>query len=254
VLLDGKQGIVLGVANEWSIAWGIARELTALGATCAYTYQNERFLRRIDKLLPEASVLKVKCDVQDDEDIAAAFERYRSELGRLDFVIHSVAYAQREDLEGRFLQVSRDGYAVAQSISAYSLVAVSRAAEPLFGEEGGSIVTMSYLGGERVVPNYNTMGIAKAALESITRYLAFDLGERKVRVNAISAGAIKTLAASGVKGFDRMLEYVKERAPLKRNITTEEVGKAAAFFVSDLSTGVTGQTLFVDAGYHAMGM
>jgi enoyl-[acyl-carrier protein] reductase I len=255
MLLEGKHGLVLGVANKRSIAWGIARAAQREGARLALTYQSERLEKNVRKLGEELQdPVLLPCDVSRDEDIAAVAEGVRREFGRLDFVVHAVAYALREELDGAFLDTSREGYRMAQDISSYSLTAVARATAPLMEEHGGSIVTLSYLGGERVVPHYNVMGVAKAALEMSVRYLAADLGPRGIRVNAISAGPIKTLAASGVHGLSKMLEYHRTHAPLRKNTEQDEVGDAGLFLVSPLSRGLTGEVIHVDGGFHVMGM
>ena len=254
-LLRGKNGIIFGVANKRSIAWGIAQRLAQAGAQLAFTYQGEKLKTKVAELaktLPGESPL-CECDVTRAEDIKAVFDEVGQCWGSLDFMIHSIAFAQREDLEGRFVDTSRDGYLVAQEISSYSLTALAREATPLF-KNGGSIVTMSYLGGERVVPGYNVMGVAKAALESSVRYLASDLGPQGIRVNAISAGPINTLAARGISGFTEILNVVSEKAPLRRNVEVSEVADAALFLTSPLATGVTGEVLHVDSGYHVLGL
>ena len=255
MLLEGKVGLVLGIANKRSLAWGIAQSVSREGARLAVTYQGDRLEENVRELaagLRDPVILP--CDVSRDEDIDALMEGVRKELGGLDFVVHAVAYALREELDGEFLNTSREGYRVAQDISAYSLTALSRRAAPLMEGRTGSIVTLTYLGGERVVPHYNVMGVAKAALECSVRYLAADLGPKGIRVNAISAGPIKTLAASGVHGISKMLEYHRTHAPLRKNTEQEEVGDAALFLVSPLSRGVTGEVIHVDGGFHVMGM
>jgi enoyl-[acyl-carrier protein] reductase I len=255
MLLEGKHGLVLGVANKRSIAWGIARAAQREGARLALTYQGERLERNVRALAEELTdPVLLPCDVSRDEDIQAVAEGVRKEFGRLDFVVHAVAFALREELDGAFVDTSREGYRVAQDISSYSLTALARETAPLMEESGGSIVTLSYLGGERVVPHYNVMGVAKAALEMSVRYLAADLGPRGIRVNAISAGPIKTLAASGVHGLSKMLEYHRTHAPLRRNTEQDEVGDTGLFLVSSLSRGVTGEVIHVDGGFHVMGM
>jgi enoyl-[acyl-carrier protein] reductase I len=255
MLLEGKVGLVLGIANKRSLAWGIAQAVSREGARLAVTYQGERLEENVRELaagLRDPAILP--CDVSRDEDIDALMEGVRKELGALDFVVHAVAYALREELDGEYLNTSREGYRVAQDISSYSLTALSRRAVPLMEGRPGSIVTLTYLGGERVVPHYNVMGVAKAALECSVRYLAADLGPKGIRVNAISAGPIKTLAASGVHGISKMLEYHRTHAPLRKNTEQEEVGDAALFLVSPLSRGVTGEVIHVDGGFHVMGM
>jgi enoyl-[acyl-carrier protein] reductase I len=254
VLLEGKRGLVLGVANKWSIAWGIVQSVTREGARVALTYQGERLEKNVRDLAGSLDrPVILPCDVTRDEELDALATSVKQELGGLDFVVHAVAFAQREELDGEFMNTSREGYRIAQDISSYSLTALTRRVAPLM-ENGGSILTLSYLGGERVVPHYNVMGVAKAALEMSVRYLASDLGPKNIRVNAISAGPIKTLAASGVKGISKMLEYHSTHTPLRRNTDQREVGDAALFLVSDLSRGVTGEVLHVDGGFHVMGM
>jgi enoyl-[acyl-carrier protein] reductase I len=255
MLLEGKHGLVLGVANKRSIAWGIAQAAHREGARLALTYQGERLERNVRPLAEGLrDPLLLPCDVSRDEDIKAVAEGVRKEFGRLDFVVHAVAFAMREELDGAYVDTSREGYRVAQDISSYSLTALARETAPLMEEQGGSIVTLSYLGGERVVPHYNVMGVAKAALEMSVRYLAADLGPRGIRVNALSAGPIKTLAASGVHGLSKMLEYHRTHAPLRKNTEQEEVGDAALFLISPLSRGLTGEVIHVDGGFHVMGM
>jgi enoyl-[acyl-carrier protein] reductase I len=254
MLLDGKRGLILGIANKRSIAWGIAQAAHREGARLAVTYQGERLLENVRELAPQLKdPLVLPCDVTKDEDLKALAASVKEGLGGLDFVVHAVAFALREELDGEFVNTSREGYRVAQDISSYSLTAVARETAPLM-EAGGSILTLSYLGGERVVPHYNVMGVAKAALEMSVRYLAADLGPKGIRVNAISAGPIKTLAASGVHGLSKMLEYHRTNAPLRKNTDQGEVGDAALFLLSHLSRGVTGEVIHVDGGYHVMGM
>lgn len=255
MLLEGRRGLILGVANKRSIAWGIARATAREGARLALTYQGERLEENVRELARELkNPLVLPCDVSRDEDLDALATSINKEWGSLDFVVHAVAFALREELDGEFLNTSREGYRVAQDVSSYSLTALARRTAPLMAERGGSIVTLSYLGGERVVPHYNVMGVAKAALEMSVRYLAADLGPRNVRVNAVSAGPIKTLAAAGVHGLGKMLEYHRSHAPLRRNTDQEEVGDVALFLVSPLSRGVTGEVIHVDGGFHVMGM
>ncbi|MCG6925531.1 MAG: enoyl-ACP reductase [Acidobacteria bacterium] len=255
MLLEGKHGLVLGVANKRSIAWGIARAAQREGARLALTYQGERLERNVRQLAEDLEdPLLLPCDVTRDEDLKGVADGVRQEFGGLDFVVHAVAFALREELDGEFVGTSREGYRVAQDISSYSLTALARETAPLMEGRGGSIVTLSYLGGERVVPHYNVMGVAKAALEMSVRYLAADLGPRGIRVNAISAGPIKTLAASGVHGLSRMLEYHRTHAPLRKNTEQDEVGDTALFLLSPLSRGVTGEVIHVDGGFHVMGM
>ena len=254
MLLEGKKGLILGVANKRSIAWGIAKATAREGARLALTFQGERLEENVRELAQELTdPLILPCDVTRDEDLDALAAAVQKDFGRLDFVVHAVAFALREELDGEFLGTSREGYRLAQDISSYSLTALARRTAPLM-EGGGSIVTLSYLGGERVVPHYNVMGVAKAALEASVRYLAADLGPRGIRVNAISAGPIKTLAASGVHGLSKMLEYHRTHAPLRKNTEQEEVGDVALFLISALGRGVTGEVIHVDGGFHVMGM
>jgi enoyl-[acyl-carrier protein] reductase I len=255
MLLEGKHGLVLGVANKRSIAWGIAQAAHREGARLALTYQGERLEKNVRQLAEGLrDPLILPCDVARDEDLRDVAAKVGGEFGGLDFVVHAVAFALREELDGEFVGTSREGYRVAQDISSYSLTALARETAPLMEERGGSIVTLSYLGGERVVPHYNVMGVAKAALEMSVRYLSADLGPRGIRVNAISAGPIKTLAASGVHGLSKMLEYHRTHAPLRKNTEQEEVGDAALFLLSPLSRGITGEVIHVDGGFHVMGM
>ena len=254
---EGKRALVLGVANKRSIAWAIARQLAAGGARLAFTYQGERIEQGVRDL--SASVggeLVTECDVRSDADVARVFAEVGDAFdGELDILVHSVAFAAAEDLEGRFTDTPRDRFWLALDVSAYSLVACARAAEPLLERAGGgSIVTMTYLGGERAVPHYNVMGVAKATLDASVRYLAWDLGEKNIRVNAISAGPVRTLAARSIAGFTTMEDIVEERAPLRRHISADDVGSAAAYLLSDAAANVTATTLYVDGGYHAMGM
>ena len=254
MLLEGKKGLILGVANKRSIAWGIAQATHRAGARLALTYQGERLERNVRKLAPElGDPLLLPCDVTSDEQLDVLATGVGDAFGSLDFVVHAVAFALREELDGEYVATSREGFRVAQDISAYSLTALAQRVAPLM-VDGGAIVTLSYLGGERVVPHYNVMGVAKASLEMSVRYLAADLGPRGIRVNAISAGPIKTLAASGVHGLSKMLEYHREHAPLRRNTDRDEVGDTALYLVSSLSRGVTGEVIHVDGGFHVMGM
>jgi enoyl-[acyl-carrier protein] reductase I len=254
---EGKTGLVLGVANRRSIAWAIAKRLADEGAQLAFTFQGERIEKNVRELAETvSSPLVTECDVSSDEDIARVFGEVADTFdGGLDLLVHSVAYAAAEDLEGRFTDTPRDRFWMALDVSAYSLVACARAAEPLMeARGGGSIVTMTYLGGERAVPHYNVMGVAKATLDASVRYLAWDLGQKNVRVNAISAGPVRTLAARSIAGFPTMEAIVEERAPLRRHIDADDVGAAAAFLLSEDARNVTATTLYVDSGYHAMGM
>jgi enoyl-[acyl-carrier protein] reductase I len=253
-LMTGKKGVIFGVANDKSIAWGIARKLHAEGAEMAFTYLNEVFEKRVRPLAESiGSEIIVGCDVSRDADIEGVFSEIEQRWGRLDFLVHSIAYASREDLRKPFYQTGREGFRIALDISAYSLIAVSRAALPLM-KNGGSVLTMTYLGSMRAVPNYNVMGIAKAALEATVRYLAAELGEQGVRVNAISAGPIRTLAATGISNFSEIFGIMENRSPMHRSVTQEEVGKSALYLLSDLSSGVTGDIHFVDTGYNIIGL
>ncbi len=255
MLLEGRHGLVLGIANKRSLAWGIAQAAHRAGARLAVTYQGERLQENVTELAAQLrDPLVLPCDVTKDEDVAALAEKVKEGFGSLDFVVHAVAFALREELDGEFVNTSREGYRLAQDVSSYSLTALARATAPLMEGRGGSIVTLSYLGGERVVPHYNVMGVAKAALEMSVRYLAADLGPKGIRVNAISAGPVKTLAASGVHGLSKMLEYHRTHAPLRRTTDQDEVGDAALFLVSSLSRGITGEVIHVDGGFHVMGM
>ena len=251
-----KLGLVVGVANKRSLSWAIAQATASGGARLALTYQG-RFEEHVNELSQGLAQppLVLPCDVSSDQDIASVFERIEREFGGLDFVVHGAAFAPRDELSSPFSQTTRDGFRMALDISAYSLIALARGAMPLMERRGGgSILTLSYLGSERVFPNYNVMGVAKAALEATVRYLAADLGPRNIRVNAISAGPVKTLAAAGISGFSSILGVYKERAPLRRNIETSEVGDAAAFLLGDGGRAITGEVLMVDAGFHITGM
>ncbi|HEV7902772.1 MAG TPA: enoyl-ACP reductase [Pyrinomonadaceae bacterium] len=251
-MLENKFGVVFGVANKRSIAWASALALAGAGARLAFTYQNERLRENVEGLTKEmpAAVLS-QCDVVKPEEVGQTFARIKEEFGRLDFLVHSLAFAPREALEGEYLNTSLEAFQTALEISAYSLATLARAAAPLM-TEGGSIVSMSYYGAEKVVPNYNVMGVAKAALEASTRYLASDLGKHNIRVNAISAGPLNTLAARGVGNLSTMLKHHADRAPLKRNVEAREVGNAALFLCSPLSSGITGEVIHVDCGYNIM--
>jgi enoyl-[acyl-carrier protein] reductase I len=253
-VLEGKLALVAGVANRRSIAWAIAQGLHERGAKLAFTYQGERIKKSVTELAESiGSDIVVECDVRSDEDLDRAFGEIVDRLGGLDLMVHSVAYAQAHDLQGRFIDTARDDFWLALDISAYSLTAMARRAEPIMAERGGgSIVTMTYLGGERAVPKYNVMGVAKAALDASMRYLAADLGPSNIRVNAVSAGPVRTLAARSIPGFTTMEEIVAERSPLKRNIDATDVAKTALYLLE--AENVTGTISYVDAGYHAMGM
>ena len=251
--MQGRNAVVFGVANKRSIAWAIAQRLSEAGARLAITYQNERLKREAHDLITELPGAEAfQCDVSQDSEIEKLYGELKQRYERLDVLVHSVAYALAEDLKGDFLNTSREGFRVAHDISVYSLIAVSRAAAPLM-TNGGSIITLTYFGAEKVMPSYNVMGVAKAALEATVRYLAYSLGPHKVRVNAISAGPIKTLAARGIAGFSEMHKAHSERSPLKRNVEVKEVGDAGLFLASDLSTAITGETLYDDCGYNIMG-
>jgi enoyl-[acyl-carrier protein] reductase I len=251
MLLENKIGIILGVANKRSIAWATARACTEAGARLAFTYQNERLKENVEGLTKGTDAPLIQCDVTKPEEVASAFAMVKERFGRLDFLVHSLAFAPREALEGDFVVTTREAFLTALDISAYSLTEVARAAAPLM-TEGGSILSMTYYGAEKVVPNYNVMGVAKAALEASTRYLASDLGRQNIRVNALSAGPINTLAARGVGNLSTMLKHHAERAPLRRNVEPREVGNAALFLLSPLSSGITGEILHVDCGYNIM--
>ena len=253
--LKGKNIVVMGVANERSIAWGIAKRLFDVGANVIFTYRKERSKGKIEKLLTnyeDHNATVIECDVNSDESIEKAFNQIGEQFKVIHGIIHSVAFAHAEDLHNRFVETTRDGYAFAQDTSAYSLIAVTKAAKP-YMSEGGSIVTMSYLGAQRVLDGYNVMGVAKAALEASMRYLAADVGADNIRVNAISAGAIRTLAAKGVPSFNQILHKIEETSPLKRNTNQEEVADMTIVMLSHLSRGVTGETIYIDSGYNIMG-
>ena len=254
-LLAGKIGIVFGVANKRSIAWAIAQAWARAGATLAFTYQGERLKENVEDLVAAfgPDTLLMPCDVTRDEDIDRVFVELKQKFGKLHLLLHSVAFAPREALEGDYLSTTREAFRIAHDVSAYSLVALTRGAAPLM-TEGGSVISMSYYGAEKVVPRYNVMGVAKASLEASTRYLAYDLGPKGIRVNCISAGAVNTLAARGISGFTEMMKKYEERAPLKRNVTPDELGATGVFLASDGAAAITGQVLYVDCGYQIMGM
>lgn len=253
-LLEGKNIVVMGVANDRSIAWGIAQSLADQGARLAFTYESERVEGRVRKLADTISnSLVLPCNVTNDSDIDQLAETLKGEFGVLHGIAHCIAFAKGEDLEGQFYNTSRDGFALAHDVSVYSLVAVVQRLQPLM-TEGGSVVTLTYMGAVRVMRNYNVMGVAKAALESSVMYLANDLGERNIRVNAISAGPIRTLAAKGIGDFNSILKIVEEKAPLRRGTDTAEVGDTAMFLMSHLSRGITGEVIYVDSGYHITGV
>ena len=254
-LLERKKAAIFGVANDRSIAWAIAEAFHAQGAELAFTYAGEVLEKRVRPLAEGVgSKIILPCDVTKDEEVEKVFADLRETWGGLDILIHAIAFANKEDLANPYVQTSRAGFHLAMDVSAYSLIALAQRAAPLMEERGGAIVTLTYMGSERVVPNYNVMGVAKAALEASVRYLAHDLGPKGIRVNAISAGPIRTLAAAGISDFKTMLHHVAERAPLKRNIDAEEVGKTALYLCSELGSAVTGEILHVDAGYNIMGM
>lgn len=254
-ILEGRKALVFGVANDRSIAWAVARELHAQGADLAFTYAGEVLEKRVRPLAEGiGSTLVLPCDVTRDQEIEAVFEAVGRHWGGLDILVHAIAYADKEDLSRPYLQTGRAGFHTALDVSSYSLVALTRHAAQLMKGRAGSVVTLTYMGSEKVVPNYNVMGVAKAALEASVRYLAYDLGPEGIRVNAISAGPVKTLAAAGIAGFRDMLRYASERAPLKRNVDPAEIGRTAVYLASDLGSGVTGETVHVDAGYNVMGM
>lgn len=253
--LAGKNAVVFGVANHRSIAWAIAQVLHQAGARMAVAYQNDRLRENVEKLVaPWQDAMLVECDVATDANVEAAFGTLKEKMGRVDIVVHSVAFANREDLGGRFVNTPREGFRLALDVSAYSLIPIARAAAPLMAPSGGSIVTMTFQASERVFPGYNVMGTAKAALENEVRQLASDLGPENVRVNAISAGPVDTLSSRVISGYSVMKHAHADRAPMRRNITVEEVGKTALYLCSDLSSGVTGEVIHVDTGYHIMGI
>ena len=255
-LLEGKTGIVFGVANKRSIAWAIAQTLSREGMRLAFTYQGDRLKENVEELcstMPDSLILP--CDVTVDAEVDAVFKEVGEKFGGLDALVHSVAFAPREDLEGDFVNTSREGFKMAHDISAYSLVGLTRAALPLFEKSGGgAVLAMTYYGAEKAVEGYNLMGVAKASLEASVRYLAANLGPKNIRVNAISAGPVNTLAARGIKGFTGMLKHHAERAPLRRNVELEEIANAALFLISSMSAGITGEVMFVDGGYNIIGL
>ena len=253
-LMAGKRGLVMGVANDRSIAWGIAKAVAAHGASVAFTYQGEALEKRVRPLAESVgSNLVLPCDVTDPASLDALFSRLQKEWGRLDFVVHAIAFSDKEELKGLYVDTSRDNFLRTLDISCFSFTDICRRARPLM-TDGGSLLTLSYFGAERVMPHYNVMGVAKAALEASVRYLAADLGKERIRVNAISAGPIKTLAASGIGDFRYILKWNEYNAPLRRNVTTDEVGNSGLYLLSDLASGVTGEVHHVDSGYHVVGM
>ncbi len=253
-LMAGKRGLIMGVANDRSIAWGIASTLAQHGAELAFTYQGDALLKRVKPLAEQVGArLLLPCDVTDEASIDATFAAIEAEWGKLDFVVHAIAFSDKNELDGLYLDTTRGNFLRTMDISCYSFTAIAQRAVPLMAD-GGSLLTLSYYGAERVMPHYNVMGVAKAALEASVRYLAVDLGSKAIRVNAISAGPIKTLAASGIGDFRYILKWNELNAPLKRNVTIQEVGGAGLFLLSDLGTGVTGEVMHVDSGYHTVGM
>lgn len=253
-LMAGKKGLIMGVANQKSLAWGIAQQVAAQGAELAFSYMGEALKKRVEPLAASlGSELVLECDVSDMASIEALFETLKKEWGQLDFVVHAIGFSDKNELRGRYVDTSLDNFLMTMNISAYSFTAVAQHAEKLMGP-GGSMLTLSYYGAEKVLPHYNVMGVAKAALEASVRYMARDLGPDGIRVNCISAGPVKTLAASGVGDFRYILKWNEYNAPLRRNITNDEVGKAGLYLLSDLASGVTGEIHYVDAGYNVMGM
>ena len=253
-IMAGKRGLIMGVANNRSIAWGIAKACAAAGAELAFTYQGEALRKRVAPLAEELGVkLLMECDVTDDASLKKVFEQLQAEWGSIDFVVHAIAFSDKDELKGRYVQTTRANFAQTMDISVYSFTAVAKLAEPLM-HEGGALLTLSYYGAEKWVPHYNVMGVAKAALEASVRYLAADLGPGGIRVNAISAGPIRTLAAAGISGFRMMLDWNEANAPLRKNVSIDEVGSAALFLLSEMGSGVTGEVMHVDAGYNIIGM
>jgi len=253
--LSGRHALVMGVANHRSLSWAIAQQLHRAGAALCLTYAGERLRAEVEELAARLpGTLTLECDVTEDRAIGALARRLTREWGSIECLVHGIAYARRQDLEGRFVATSREGFQLALEVSAYSLLNVTHHLLPLLERHGASVVTLTYLAAERAVPNYNVMGSAKAVLEQSVRQLAWELGAKEIRVNAISAGPVSTLAARGITGFVGMLRHHAERAPLRRNVTREEIGAAALFLLSDLASGITGETLFVDGGYHVMGL
>src|SRR5688572_4113601 len=253
-LMAGKRGLIMGVANNRSIAWGIAKALHAQGAQIAFSYQGEALKKRVEPLAAEVgSDFLVECDVTNDAAMDETFRQIKEKWGKLDFLVHAIGFSDKNELEGRYIETSAANFQLTMNVSVYSFTAVAKRAEALMGE-GGSLLTLTYYGAEKYVPNYNVMGVAKAALEASVRYLAVDLGKNGIRVNAISAGAIKTLAASGIAGLRDMLHWQEANSPLRRNVTTDEVGSAALYLLSGLASGVTGEIHYVDAGFNNIGM
>ncbi|MEL0435595.1 enoyl-ACP reductase FabI [Phycobacter sp. K97] len=253
-LLSGKRGLIMGLANDKSIAWGIARACADAGAELAFSYQGEALKKRVDPLAAQlGSDIVLPCDVSDEASVDALFDALQEKWGKLDFVVHAIGFSDKNELRGRYVDTSRDNFQMTMDISVYSFTAVARRAEKLMSD-GGSMLTLTYYGAEQVMPHYNVMGVAKAALEASVKYLAEDLGKDGIRVNAISAGPIKTLAASGIGDFRYIMKWNEYNSPLRRNVTIDDVGKSALYLLSDLSSGVTGENLHVDAGYHVVGM
>lgn len=253
-LMAGKRGLIMGVANDKSIAWGIARSAAAAGAELAFTYQGEALEKRVRPLAESVgSDIVLPCDVTDSDSIDAVFETLREKWGRLDFVVHAIGFSDKNELRGRYIDTSAENFSMSMHISVYSFTAIARRAEKLM-TDGGSLLTLSYYGAEKVMPHYNVMGVAKAALEASVKYLANDLGQANIRVNAISAGPMKTLAASGIGDFRYILKWNEYNSPMRRNVTLDDIGGSGLYFLSDLSTGVTGETHHVDCGYHTVGM
>ena len=252
--MQGKKGIIMGLANKFSIAYGIAESLRKEGATLAFTCANDKFKEKITPIAEElSSDTVVCCDVSKDGEIERAFDEIHQKIGDIDFIVHSIAFADKEELRGEYFQTTRENFLNSMNISCYSFTEVCRAARKIM-PNGGSLIAMTYYGAEKVIPNYNVMALAKSALETSVRYLAYDLGENNIRVNAISAGAVKTLASSGVGDFSKMLDWNQKISPLRRNVTQEDIGKTSVFLLSDLSSGITGEILYVDCGCNIMGM
>ncbi len=253
-LLSGKRGLIMGLANDKSIAWGIARACADAGAELAFSYQGEALKKRVDPLAAQlGSDIVLPCDVSDESSVDALFQTLQEKWGKLDFIVHAIGFSDKNELRGRYVDTSRDNFQMTMDISVYSFTAVARRAEKMM-TDGGSMLTLTYYGAEQVMPHYNVMGVAKAALEASVKYLAEDLGKDGIRVNAISAGPIKTLAASGIGDFRYIMKWNEYNSPLRRNVTIDDVGKSALYLLSDLSSGVTGENLHVDAGYHVVGM
>ena len=254
MIMEGKKGLIIGVANNRSIAYGIAKACRSQGADIILTYQNDKLKKRVEKVAEELDVKNIyPLDVTNEEELKNLKESIERDYGKIDFLVHSVAFAPREALDGEFINTSKDAFRIAMEISVYSLIDLVRTMEPIMND-GGSVLTLTYLGSEKYIPHYNVMGVAKAALEASVRYLAVDLGKRKIRINALSAGPIKTLAASGIGDFSEILKYNEKNSPLRKNVTIEEVGNSGMYLLSDLSSGVTAEIHYVDSGYHVMGM